>query len=72
MEVLAELGRDGGIVLRSLTLFGEQYIPQAEIDGETLMKLPPRNRRALRDSGMMRFFDSPRPTVNPFHKDIET
>ena len=63
METLADIGRYGGEVLRNLTLLGNSFKPEEEIEGAELMKVPVRNRRALRDSGMMRFFEKPRGKV---------
>lgn len=63
MEAITDMGQYGGVVIHTLKLFGEKLKPQAEVSGEVLLKVPIRNRRALRDSGFMRFFDEPRPQV---------
>jgi hypothetical protein len=51
------LGEYGGVILRDLTIFGEDYHPGDEIAGEILGQVPINNLIALRDTSMIRFLD---------------
>ncbi len=55
----APLGEYGGVILRDLTIFGEDYHPGDQIPGEVLEQVPINNRLALRDTSMLRFLDPP-------------
>lgn len=62
---VANLGEHGGEVVRTLKLFGEELKPQTVVPGKKLLEVPARNRRALRDSGFMKFFDAPSKNTKP-------
>lgn len=51
------LGEFGGVILRNLTIFGEDYHPGDEIPAEVLGEVPVNNLIALRDTSMIRFLD---------------
>ena len=53
------LGENGGEVLRKLTLFGTERVRGDLLPAEELEKLPYRHKVALRNAGLVRYFDRP-------------
>lgn len=56
------LGEYGGEVLRKLKLFSADYVRGDLLSIELLAKLPARHKTALRNAGLVRYYNEPQKT----------